>query len=71
MSTILVRVDLDSLESFVDDDVVEDMDFKDMEYAKGAGRDASKCCLPGTRKDILSEITSWVDDTREEVQRVF
>ena len=42
-----------------------------MDYARGAGRDTSKCCLPGTREDILSLIKSWIDSTGEDVQRVF
>jgi len=47
------------------------MDLEDMDYARGAGRDTSKCCLPGTRGDILTEIESWIDSTGEDVQRVF
>lgn len=41
-----------------------------MVYVDGAGRDTSKLCLPGTRGDILSKITDWIDSTREDVPRV-
>jgi hypothetical protein len=51
--------------------LAEDLNFKDMVYVDGAGRDTSKRCLPGTRKDILSEIQDWVDNTGEDMQRVF
>jgi hypothetical protein len=51
--------------------LAEDLDFKDMVYVDGAGRDTSKRCLPGTREDILKEIQDWVDETGEDVKRVF
>jgi hypothetical protein len=51
--------------------LVEDLDFKDMVYVDGAGWDTSKRCLPGTREDILKEIKDWVDETGEDVKRVF
>jgi len=41
-----------------------------MTYADGAGRDTGKQCLPGTRTEIISEITNWVNSTRDDVQRV-
>ncbi|KAG2063116.1 hypothetical protein BDR04DRAFT_606869, partial [Suillus decipiens] len=44
-----------------------DLDPNDMVYAAGAGLDVSKCCLPGTRKEILSEIKSWVCDPGKHV----
>ncbi|KAG2078667.1 WD40 repeat-like protein [Suillus decipiens] len=44
-----------------------DLDFSDMVYAAGAGLDISKCCLPDTRKKILSEIKSWVCDPGKHV----
>ncbi|KAJ8597149.1 hypothetical protein M405DRAFT_780480 [Rhizopogon salebrosus TDB-379] len=50
--------------------MVEDMDFRDMAYADGAGWETSKCCLTGTREDILSRIRSWIDTTGRDVQRV-
>lgn len=49
---------------------VEDLDFNDMVYAASAGLDISKCCLSGTREDILSKIKSWVYSTGEDVPRV-
>jgi len=42
---------------------VDDLDFKDTVYVNGAGRDTSKCCLPGTRESILSEIKDWINRT--------
>jgi len=42
-----------------------------MDYVDDAGRDISKCCLPGTREHIISEIQAWIDSTGEDVQRVF
>jgi hypothetical protein len=50
---------------------VDDLDFKDMVHVDGAGRDTSKCCLPGTRKSILSEIKDWIYRTGEDAQRIF
>ena len=50
---------------------VDDLDFKDMVYVDGAGRDTSKCCLSGTRESILSEIKDWINRTGEDAQRIF
>ena len=50
---------------------VDDLDFKDMVYVDCAGRDTSKCCLPGTRKSILSEIKDWIYRTGEDAQWIF
>jgi len=41
-----------------------------MTYEDGAGRDTGKQCLPGTRTEIISEITDWVNSTGDDVQRV-
>jgi hypothetical protein len=41
-----------------------------MSYADGAGLDTRKECLQGTRTEILSEITEWVNSTGENVPRV-
>ena len=71
MSTVSVRVGLDALRTLVNSGIGEDLDFKDMVYVNGAGRETSKCCLPGTREDILSEIKNWIDSPGEDVQRVF
>ena len=51
--------------------LAEDLDFKDMIYVDGAGRDTSKRCLSGTREGILSEIKDWIDKTGEDVEQVF
>jgi len=39
-------------------------------YAEGAGLDTRKQCLQGTRTEILSEITEWVNSTGDNVPRV-
>ncbi|KAG2366970.1 hypothetical protein BDR07DRAFT_1273031, partial [Suillus spraguei] len=41
-----------------------------MTYAEAAGLDTRKECLPGTRKEILSQITDWVNSTGDNVPRV-
>ncbi|KIK33501.1 hypothetical protein CY34DRAFT_701190, partial [Suillus luteus UH-Slu-Lm8-n1] len=48
----------------------EDLDFIGMEYEAGAGLNTSKCCLPSTRDDILSEIKLWICSTGQDVQHV-
>ena len=50
---------------------VDDLDFKDMVYVDGVGWDTSKCCLPGTRESILSEIKDLIYRTGEDAQRIF
>lgn len=32
-----------------------------MAYAKGAGYDLDRCCLPGTRSAILTELHQWIN----------
>jgi hypothetical protein len=39
-------------------------------YAEGAGLDTRKECLQGTRTEILSQITEWVNSTENNVPRV-
>jgi hypothetical protein len=41
-----------------------------MTYAEGAGLDTGKQCLPGTRTEIISEITNWINSTEDNVKRV-
>jgi hypothetical protein len=48
----------------------EILDFSGMTYAEGAGLDTRKQCLQGTRTEILSEITEWVNSTGDNVPRV-
>jgi len=48
----------------------EILDFSGMTYAEGAGPDTRKQCLQGTRTEILSEITEWVNSTGGNVPRV-
>ncbi|KAG2349201.1 hypothetical protein BDR05DRAFT_408106, partial [Suillus weaverae] len=46
------------------------LDLSGMPYAAGAGLDTTKQCLPGTRTDILSRITEWINDSGDTAQRV-
>ncbi|KAG2131285.1 uncharacterized protein EDB93DRAFT_1311691 [Suillus bovinus] len=51
-------------------DSAEDRDLRDMEYAARAGLNTFKCCLEGTRKELLTEIKSWIGSTEKDVPRV-
>ncbi|KAG2347247.1 hypothetical protein BDR05DRAFT_722495, partial [Suillus weaverae] len=46
------------------------LDLSGMPYAAGAGLDTTKQCLPGTRTDMLSQITEWINDGGDTAQRV-
>ncbi|KAG2141151.1 uncharacterized protein EDB93DRAFT_639803 [Suillus bovinus] len=48
----------------------EIQDLSGMTYAAGAGLDTRKQCLEGTRMEILSQITDWVNRTGNDVQPV-
>jgi hypothetical protein len=48
----------------------ETLDLSRMMYADGAGRDTGKQCLPGTRTEIISDITDWINSTGDDVRRV-
>jgi pantothenate kinase-related protein Tda10 len=50
----------------------EILDLSGMSYADGAGSDTRTRieCLQGTRTEILSEITEWVNSIGENVPRV-
>ncbi|KAG1901261.1 uncharacterized protein F5891DRAFT_979464 [Suillus fuscotomentosus] len=39
-------------------------------YAKGAGLNTMKQCLPGTRKEVPSQITDWINGSGDAAQRV-
>jgi len=52
-------------------DAVENADLSQMEYANGAGLNTTKECLPGTRDEILDEIITWINDTKDDAPRVF
>ncbi|KAG2066758.1 hypothetical protein BDR04DRAFT_1029204, partial [Suillus decipiens] len=41
-----------------------------MTYAEGAGLDTKRECLQGTRTEILSQITEWINCTGDNVPRV-
>ncbi|KAG1904384.1 uncharacterized protein F5891DRAFT_1275928 [Suillus fuscotomentosus] len=46
------------------------LDLGDIAYAKGAGLNTKKQCLPGTRKEILSQITDWINDSGDAAKRM-
>jgi hypothetical protein len=48
----------------------ETLELSGLTYAKGVGLDTRKQCLEGTRTEILSQITEWVNSTGDNVQRV-
>ncbi|KIK44915.1 hypothetical protein CY34DRAFT_584968 [Suillus luteus UH-Slu-Lm8-n1] len=52
------------------DKLGDKLDLSDMPYAAGAGLDTTKQCLSGTRTDILSQITDWINDSGDTAQRV-
>ncbi|KIK42083.1 hypothetical protein CY34DRAFT_12587 [Suillus luteus UH-Slu-Lm8-n1] len=45
----------------------ETLELSSMTYADGAGLDTRKQCLEGTRTEILSQITEWVNSTGDNV----
>ncbi|KAG2118697.1 uncharacterized protein F5147DRAFT_832558 [Suillus discolor] len=46
------------------------LDLWDIAYAKGAGLDTMNQCLPGTRMEILSQITDWINGSGDAAKRV-
>ena len=42
-----------------------------MPYVSGAGLDTGKICLEGTRREILNEITDWINRTEDNTPRIF
>jgi hypothetical protein len=48
----------------------DELNLSGMTYAAGAGLDTTKQCLRGTRTEILSQITDWVNSTGDNVPRV-
>ena len=49
----------------------QDSDLNSMPYVGGAGLDTQKLCLEGTRKEILNDITDWINNTEDPKSRVF
>jgi hypothetical protein len=50
----------------------ENVDLKDIPYAVGARFNPDKGCLPGTREQIIEEITQWVNSPNgKDVHRVY
>jgi hypothetical protein len=48
-----------------------EIDLNDMRYAAGARYDADKGCLPGTRKEVIDEISNWVNNDSDDTPRIF
>jgi hypothetical protein len=51
--------------------VATEISLNDMPYAKGAGYDPKKGCLPGTRGQVMDEIFQWVNRNEDDVPRLF
>ncbi|KIK43118.1 hypothetical protein CY34DRAFT_43740, partial [Suillus luteus UH-Slu-Lm8-n1] len=51
------------------DELGAKLDLSTMPYAAGAGLNTEKQCLLGTRTDIISQITDWIND-KDAAQRV-
>ncbi|KXN90686.1 hypothetical protein AN958_03971 [Leucoagaricus sp. SymC.cos] len=47
------------------------MDLNSIAYADGAGLNTEKLCLPGTRSELLDEITKWANNVEGDAPRVF
>ena len=50
---------------------VDDLDLNSMPYVWGAGLDTQKISSDGARKDILDEITTWINNIEDRKSRVF
>ena len=48
-----------------------EIDLNDMPYAAGAQYNADKGCLPGTRKEVIDEISNWVNNDSDDTPRIF
>ncbi|KAG2150643.1 uncharacterized protein EDB93DRAFT_1327918 [Suillus bovinus] len=62
--------DIADLVRCASDELGDKLILSDMPYAAAAGLDTTKQCLPGTRMAILSQITEWINDSRDTAQRV-
>ena len=47
------------------------VDLNSMPYAGGASLKTEKICLPGTREELLNEITNWINNVEEDTARIF
>ncbi|KAF7979229.1 hypothetical protein HWV62_43190 [Athelia sp. TMB] len=43
------------------EDTAREISFQDMAYAKGAGYDTDRACLPGTRTAVLAALHEWIN----------
>ncbi|KAF7974595.1 hypothetical protein HWV62_11874 [Athelia sp. TMB] len=69
----IVNIEITALRCLVQvEETAKDITFQDMAYAKGAGYDLGKCCLPGTRSGILTELHEWINmpDDEDSTPRV-
>ncbi|KAF7974592.1 hypothetical protein HWV62_11868 [Athelia sp. TMB] len=57
-----VNIEITALRCLVKiEEIAKDISLQDMAYAKGAGYDLDRCCLPGTRLAILAELHQWIN----------
>ncbi|KAG1901684.1 uncharacterized protein F5891DRAFT_1107771 [Suillus fuscotomentosus] len=62
--------DIADLVRCTSDKLGDKLDLSGMPYAAGAGLNTTKLCLPGTRTNVLSRITAWINDSGDTAQRV-
>lgn len=48
-----------------------EIDLNDMEYARGAGLNSDKGCMPGTRTEIIEEVLEWIHSPEDADRRIF
>jgi AAA ATPase domain len=51
--------------------IATEISLDDLAYAEGARYDPERQCLPGTREEILREITDWINSTDSLMPRMF
>jgi len=52
-------------------DIAAEISLDDIAYAEGARYDPERQCLPGTREEVLMEITDWINSTDGVMPRMF
>ena len=61
----------DFLHPFDTRDPASNFDLNSMPYVRGAGLNTEKICLEDTRREILEEITDWINSTEDDTPRIF
>jgi hypothetical protein len=51
--------------------IATEISLDDIAYAEGARYDPERQCLPGTREEVLKEITDWINSTDGLMPRMF